>query len=155
MSGWAVPSTNRRYKDTAEWCQRHMTKLEDDAGEEQRKCDAFNAWVPRANGFFTSVIRLEAMQEMLGVKDPAAMASALTQGLRDAQAVGERAQIAHEGGKGETLDVPAVDDTLTAVGVGCRVTTTEPSPLALTKTGVPRATFINRCRDSRPAAENR
>lgn len=112
VSGWAGPSTNKRYNDAADWCQRHMEHMEADRSAEQEKCAQFNAWVPRANGFFTSVTRLEAMQEMLGVKDPAAMASALTQGLTDAQAIGERAQFAHAGGQGETLDVPAVDETL-------------------------------------------
>ena len=113
VSGWAGPSTNKRYTDSADWCQRHMEHMESDRSAEEEKCAQFNAWVPRANGFFTSLTRLEAMQEMLGVKDPAGMASALTQGLKDAQAIGERAQFAHAGGKGETLDVPAVDETLT------------------------------------------
>ena len=113
-SGWAGPSTNKRYTDTADWCQQHMGRLESDRSAEEEKTAQYNAWVPRANGFFTSLTRLEAMQEMLGVKDPASMALALTQGLKDAEGIGERAEFAHAGGKGgETLDVPAVDDTLT------------------------------------------
>ena len=115
VSGWAGPSTNKRYTDTADWCQTHMEHMEADRSAEEEKCAQFNAWVPRANGFFTSLTRLEAMQDMLGVKDPASMASALTQGLKDAEAIGERAQFAHAGGKGETLDVPAPDESLTAL----------------------------------------
>jgi hypothetical protein len=53
------------------------------------------------------------MQDMLGVNDPRAMAGALTDGLRQAQEVGQRAQLAHDMGRGtETLDVPAVDTTI-------------------------------------------
>jgi hypothetical protein len=113
VSGWAGAGTNRRYRETADWCQGHLEKLESDRSSEEEKCASYNAWVPRANGFFTSLTRLDAMQTMLGVKDPEAMASALTKGLQDAKVVGERAQIGHAAGKAETLDVPAADETLT------------------------------------------
>jgi len=113
VSGWAGAGTNRRYRDAADWCQQHLEKLESDRSSEEEKCASYNAWVPRANGFFSSLTRLNAMQDMLGVKDPEAMASALTKGLQDAKVVGERAQIGHAAGKAETLDVPAADETLT------------------------------------------
>jgi hypothetical protein len=103
----------KRYQEASAWCQKHAEQLAIDKASESEKFAAFNAWVPRANGFYTSVTRLDAMQDMLGVKDPTAMATALTSGLQEAQTVGERAQLAHDAGRGETIDIPVVDDTLT------------------------------------------
>ena len=102
-----------RYKAASAWCQKHAEQLAIDKASQSEKFGAFNAWVPRANGFYTSVTRLDAMQDMLGVNDPGAMATALTSGLEEAQALGERAQLAHDAGRGETLDIPPVDNTLT------------------------------------------
>ncbi len=108
-----TPSTTRRYTEVANWCQNHMNTIENDRRDEDAKLQAYNAWVPRANSFYTSLTRLDAMQDMLGVSDPRAMASALTDGLRQAQEVGQRAQLAHDMGRNtETLDVPAADNTI-------------------------------------------
>jgi hypothetical protein len=100
------------YQEASGWCQKHADELAIDKASQSEKFAAFNAWVPRANGFYTSVTRLDAMQDMLGVNDPSTMATALTSGLQEAQTVGERAQLAHDAGKAETLDIPVVDDTL-------------------------------------------
>lgn len=108
-----IPSVTRTYNRAGDWCQNHMNTIENDRREEDTKLQAYNAWVPRANSFYTSLTRLDAMQDMLGVSDPRAMATALTDGLRQAQEVGQRAQLAHDMGRGtETLDVPAVDTTI-------------------------------------------
>ena len=108
-----IPSVTRTYTRAGDWCESNMNTLENDRREEDAKFQAFNAWTPRANSFYTSLTRLDAMQDMLGVNDVRAMASALVDGLRQAQEVGQRAQLAHDMGRGgETLDVPAVDTTI-------------------------------------------
>ncbi len=108
-----TPFATKIYTKAGDFCQTHMNTIENDRREEDTKLQAYNAWVPRANSFYTSLTRLDAMQDMLGVNDPRAMATALTDGLRQAQEVGQRAQLAHDMGRGtETLDVPAVDTTI-------------------------------------------
>ena len=110
-----LPSTVRTWTRARDWCQNHGQELESNRASEEEKMAAYNAWVPRANGFFTSLTRLDAMQDMLGVKDPKAMAAALTKGLSEAQAIGQRMQLAHDKGQGETPDIPAVDESLAEV----------------------------------------
>lgn len=105
-------SWNRSYREAAQWCRDHAGQIREDGRQEDAKIAQYNAWVPRANGFFTSLTRLEAMQNALGATDPRSMATALIQGLHEAEGVAARAQLAHDRGQGETLDVPAADDTV-------------------------------------------
>lgn len=109
-----LPHTTAFHTEAADWCQNHITTIENDRTREQEKIEEYNAWVPRANSFYTSLSRLDAMQDILGVSDPNSMAAAITTGLQEAAALGERAQLAHDAGTGETLDVPAVDTSLTS-----------------------------------------
>jgi hypothetical protein len=103
------------YTEGKVWCQAHLQELESNRASEEEKIASYNAWVPRANGFFTSLTRLDAMQDMLGVKDPTGMAAALTKGLSDAQAVGERAQLAQDAGSGGALPIPAVTESVAGI----------------------------------------
>jgi hypothetical protein len=106
------PSVHRAYMSAADWCQTHMNDIDLSKREEEQRAQEYNAWVPRANGFYTSMARLEAMQEMLGVSDPNQMATALRQGLSDAAAVGARMQLTHDQGRADALPVPPVDNTV-------------------------------------------
>ncbi|MEO5889175.1 MAG: hypothetical protein ABIQ31_02925 [Ferruginibacter sp.] len=107
-----VPSTRKLVERTAEECQQSIVALNRAKSEENEKTFKYNAWVPSANGFYASMSRLEAMQEMLGVSDPARMVSALTQGLDEARNLGISAQRENDKGKGIALPVPPVDNSV-------------------------------------------
>jgi hypothetical protein len=107
----------RMYREAKDWSERHMKTIQDDRWKQEQRFAAFNAWVPGANDFYTSLTRLDAMQDMLGVSDPRAMASALVTGLRDAGQVAARFQLGAAGNTSvanpnATLDVPPADRSL-------------------------------------------
>jgi Domain of unknown function (DUF4157) len=109
-----IPYATRFDTQSATWCQNHMNEIKTCQDEEKAKQIAFNSWVPRANGFYNSLTRLDAMQDMLGVNDPNSMVTALTQGLHDAGQVGIRAQKAHDAGAvhAERLPIPPTDNSV-------------------------------------------
>ena len=111
---WGI--AKEMYEEAVKWCDGHIHKMEQHRTEETLKADQYNAWVSRANSFFTSLTRLEAMQNMLGVRDPRAMASALMSGLREAGDVAARAKDAYVGGNQDaSLAIPPSDNTVTVL----------------------------------------
>jgi hypothetical protein len=105
-----TPSTTAHYRRAVEWIDSHEATMTQDKALVEGKAAAYNAWVPRANGVFTSVTRLGAMQAMLGATDNASMAAALSQGLNDAQRVAQRMAGAYNTqNQSEQLNVPAPD----------------------------------------------
>ncbi len=84
--------------------------------ELQQKTNQFNSFVPQGNSFYVSAGRLSAMQTMLGATDNPSLASALIDGLTDAEDLMERYQNAYEDGDrrrtSEKLDVPESDQTV-------------------------------------------
>jgi hypothetical protein len=112
-----TPFTTENWQKAATWVDVHHYQIQQHKTDEEAKFQRFNAWVPRANGFFTSLRRLEAMQNMLGVNNPEAMASTLEQGINDAFEVAQRAQNAVDTGRPgvQTIDTPSADDSVTAL----------------------------------------
>lgn len=106
------PSVTATYEIAEAWCMEHAREIQTDVGDEQAKFTSFNAWVPRANGFYSSLMRLHAQQKMLGATDADAMVKQLVAGLGDVSQVAARMQLAHDQGHAEPLQVPAVDGTL-------------------------------------------
>jgi hypothetical protein len=88
-----TPSTTKTWEKRAGDREAQMKQLVADKGAEQRMVQDFNAGVPRANQMFVSLAKLEAMQGILGVKDPEAMSAAVVKSLEEAQAIGERTQV--------------------------------------------------------------
>jgi len=108
-----TPSTTKRYQDAADWAQGHIDTMQHDKTLMDQKAANYNAWVPRANGFFTSATRFGAMQGLLGATDNNSMVTALRQGLTEAQSVGQRMQGAYAGNaRTEQLTVPPADNTV-------------------------------------------
>jgi hypothetical protein len=109
-----TPSTTAHYQQAATWIDRQTGAMSTDRTLMNGKAEQYNAWVPRANGVFTSVTRLGAMQAMLGATDNASMVAALKTGLADAQQVAQRMQGAYNvpGGHTEPLTVPAPDQSV-------------------------------------------
>ncbi|MGA7669814.1 MAG: DUF4157 domain-containing protein [Nitrolancea sp.] len=130
--------TRELARDGKDWATSHLEKITKDGDTEQQKFQSFNNWVPQANGFYTSITRLQAEMNMLGITDIEEMATSLVQGLGSAEtaeggrasgavAVGERYINAQTGndrrdarGRGTRspqptapLPVPPVDDTAT------------------------------------------
>ena len=130
--------TRELAKDGKDWATHHLETITKDGDMEQEKFQSFNSWVPQANGFYTSVTRLQAEMNMLGITDLQQMATSLVEGLGSAEsavggratgavAVGERYINAQTGndrrdarGRGTRspqptapLPVPPVDDTAT------------------------------------------
>ncbi|MDI9638257.1 DUF4157 domain-containing protein [Geitlerinema splendidum] len=104
------------YENAVTWCQNHIDTMTNHKQQQQERANQYNSWVPRANSFFTSLTRLDAMQNMLGVTDPQAMVSALTSGLSDAADVAARARDAYVGGNlAGNLHIPSSDDTVTTL----------------------------------------
>ena len=101
----------KRHETTAKALKSHMERLETQRSVERQKFTEFNAWVPRANDMLISAGKLDAMQAMLGVGDPAAMVTAVRQQLEAAQTSAVRAQNRAAGGEpgGVQFNVPALD----------------------------------------------
>jgi len=113
LDGKTLPKVSKQLRDakdkagdffntpstTATWTRRaaeHQAKLDQligDRSRAQQLVQAHNAGVPRANHTFASLARLEAMQELLGIKTPQALASAVVRSLDEAQVIGQRAQL--------------------------------------------------------------
>ena len=77
----------KRLVEGNKWCKKHVEELQQHETDAQVMAEEFNSWTPFANGFFTSLARLEGMQNLLGITDPDAMVAALLEGLDDADAV--------------------------------------------------------------------
>jgi hypothetical protein len=105
VSGWSPKSINELWETRAKGYEKLAEKMAAEIYTIQTLCRSFNAWAPRANMTFISLARLEGLQELLGVKDPSAMVTAVTEGLKQAQLVAERAKISSPG----SLDVPEAD----------------------------------------------
>lgn len=106
-------TADNTHQAAAAFCEQHAGQITKDRTDEDDKFNAYNAWVPRANGYFASVMRLRAQEKMLGVTDPAALVQQLVRGIGDASQVAKRMQHAHDNGNNAvTLQVPVVDGTL-------------------------------------------
>jgi|GEM_PF-4103405 len=101
------------YQKAADFCLQHATQITSDVNDENQKSLAYNAWVPRANSYFSSLMRLRAQEEMLGVKDTRSLVQQLLKGVGDMSQVAARMQIAGDRGNAQTLQLPVVDGTLT------------------------------------------
>lgn len=93
-SFFGLPPTAKRIRtENRDYWQQKEDQLTHDRGTELELVQNFNAGVPRANQTFVSLAKLEAMQQMLGVTSPKAMADALVKSLGEAQQLGERVQV--------------------------------------------------------------
>ncbi len=106
------------YNEAATWAQEHLNTLANHKNDEITQFGAYNGYVSFANSFFESLLRLEAMQNMLNVSNPAQMAASLIAGLEDARSVAGRAREAFTAGAtGSTraLNVPAPDTSVSVL----------------------------------------
>jgi hypothetical protein len=104
--------------NAATWAQNHTNTLTAQKEDETVKFGEYNAYVSNANSFFESLLRLDAMQNLLGVDSPQAMASALVTGLHDAREVAGRAREAFtngDAGSTRALNVPESDASVTTL----------------------------------------
>lgn len=101
-----IPSVLKIWQARAAGFKTQLEYMAEDRSKEQMIAKDFNAGVPRANQTFASLAKLEGMQEMLGVHDPAEMVSAVVSSLKDAQGVAEQRQLK---GSAAGLDVPSAD----------------------------------------------
>jgi hypothetical protein len=88
-----TPSTTATWNERAAEYQARLDQLVGDRSRAQQLVQDHNAGIPRANQMFVSLARLEAMQEMLGVNTPQALATAVVQSLEEAQEIGQRVQL--------------------------------------------------------------
>ena len=79
---------DRDKRNIKQWTDT-MKQLGQDRAQEDALVQSFNASVPRANQTFASLARLEAMEEMLGVKDPKAMSEALIKSMNEVEPMAE------------------------------------------------------------------
>jgi hypothetical protein len=103
---WGKPSPYfvNFYEGRAKEYREKVAQLTEQRYEEEEICASFNMFVPRGNVMFNSLARLEGLQNLLGVTDPEAMATAITESLDDARRTAERA------GRGSVLlDLPRPD----------------------------------------------
>ena len=104
------------YQKVANWCQSHMNTLEVDRAEEHEKAAGYNGWVSTANSYYESMLRLEGVTAMLGVKDPDKLIAALEKGLDEAALVSRRSRKAFtdgDPGSKRKVNVPKPDDSVT------------------------------------------
>jgi hypothetical protein len=91
--GWfnfrTIPSVIETRKQDRDYWDKKGKTLAADRAKEDALVQNFNASVPRCNQTFASLARLEAMQEMLGVKDPKAMSDALINSMKEAEPMAE------------------------------------------------------------------
>jgi hypothetical protein len=107
-------STAATYAAAEAFCLEHSTQISTDVADEKATFTAYNSWIPRANGFYSSLMRLRAQEKMLGVKDLDTLVQQLTKGLGDVSQVAARMQRSNDHGHAYTLQVPVVDGTLDA-----------------------------------------
>jgi hypothetical protein len=101
------------WTNAAGWCQDRIGEATKDKAEEKERFDQYNAWVPRANGFFTSLERLQAQSWMIGHgNDTETLGAAILQGLNEAESVAHMAQTANDAGKAAALPPLASDGSL-------------------------------------------
>ena len=105
-------TADNSHQAAAAFCLEHATQIHTDATDEDHKFAAYNSWVPRANGYFSSLMRLHAQEKMLGVTDPGALVNQLLKGIGDMSQVAVRMQIAGDNGLAQPLHAPVVDGTL-------------------------------------------
>jgi hypothetical protein len=101
----------KRHEATSKALKSHQELLETQQSFERQKFAEFNAWVPRANDMLASAGRLDAMQAMLGISDPAAMVTAVRQQLGTAETLAVQAQNRFARGEAGGVDfaVPVLD----------------------------------------------
>jgi hypothetical protein len=91
--GWlefaTIGSVIELKKQDRDYWQGKAKQLAEDRAAEDALVQNFNASVPRANQTFASLARLEAMEEMLGVKDPKSMSDALVKSMKEAEPMAE------------------------------------------------------------------
>lgn len=115
---WGMtPSTKAIYTNAAAWCDRHGTTIKQDIENEKETFTRYNAWLPLANAFYGSKMRLKAQEKLLGVTDTGALVQQLSKGVDDAGQVAARMQLAHDKGTAPALTLPAIDGSLTEAGI--------------------------------------
>jgi hypothetical protein len=91
--GWTefrtIPSVIRNKKEKRDYWQTKGQLIAADRAKEDALVQNFNASVPRANHMFGSLARLEAMEEMLGVKSPKEMSAALIKSMEEVEPMAE------------------------------------------------------------------
>lgn len=102
------------YAFNKEWAHQHGAQIQHDINSEVVRFQDFNSWIPRANGFFSSLSRLDVQRQMLGIRDNESLVHQLLQGIDDADLVAARMQIAHDQGHAPMLSLPTIDGTLDA-----------------------------------------
>ena len=126
-SVWAPGSVRKHYQLTAKMRQQDLETIESDRASQQEKFTQYNAWVPRANGYYSTTLRLDGMMDTLGISNPLAMKNALIKGVGDAQQIGLMAQQAFDKGEkgSEMLPTPPVDGTVNEASKEAIVATQE------------------------------
>jgi hypothetical protein len=89
LEGRQIPTVIRIKKDERDRWQKKVDNVTADRAKEDALAQNFNASVPRANQMFGSLARLEAMQEMLGVKSPKEMSDALVKSMQEVEPMAE------------------------------------------------------------------
>lgn len=114
LDTWFTPIKTVRdhYTFTAESRQKDLETIENDRASQQQKFNAYNAWVPRANGYYSTTLRLDSMMQTLGISNPVAMKTALMQGMKDAREIGLLAQESFDknAAGSERLPMPPIDN---------------------------------------------
>ncbi len=95
LAGGFMPDMGNGYskgfkKQQQKWAGESVKFLENNKASEEEYWKRYNTWIPRANQYYDSFTRLEAMKFYLGVDDVTAMPPALIQGLQDAALLGQR-----------------------------------------------------------------
>ena len=86
-------------------------RLVETGATEERLCKEYNAGVPRANRVFVSLAKLDGLMAIMGIKDPAAMVSAVVGSLQEAAPVANA--LRSSGKAAEKKTVPEADDSVT------------------------------------------
>ena len=104
-----------------DWHDTFIPTLERHRQQTQERFDQFNAWVPRANQYFTTGARLEAQLQMIGCTSAEETAAMLRYGLEDAGQVRAAARDDEvAGGSSAAIDVPQPNETVTSSTERCQ-----------------------------------
>jgi hypothetical protein len=129
LDTWFTPikSVREHYSGIAKMRQANLDTIENDRAAQEQKFTRYNAWVPRANGYYSATLRLDGMMDTLGVSNPLTMKTALIKGIGDAQQIGLMAQQAFDKGEkgSEMLPTPPVDNTVNEASKEAIVATQE------------------------------
>jgi hypothetical protein len=109
-------SHQRRLVQGRDWCEGKVAEWQQYETTAQQMFQEYNGWVPFANGAFTALARLEGMQELLGVSDPAKMVETLVAGLDDADQVAS--QLISVKGQNHA-NLPRSDSSVALAGSEC------------------------------------